>query len=72
MRARGLKPGDYFKIGASHVVALRAGAWIETPPIVPATWPAMVALRAGAWIETDQTDPTIWDALGRAPCGRVD
>ena len=35
-----------------RVVALRVGAWIETPCAQPRRQPCAVALRVGAWIET--------------------
>ena len=52
VRERGLKrfadPAD----GRSHLVAPRAGAWIETLSAADDFMYAYVAPRAGAWIET--------------------
>ncbi len=53
------------------LVAPRAGAWIETPPIAQSYSLGRVAPRAGAWIETKNFNSNP-DTLRRAPCGRVD
>ena len=52
VRGRGLKPGGLVCLGRSPVVALRAGAWIETCRALAIADGFFVALRAGAWIET--------------------
>ena len=51
-RERGLKLSMFIMAYYLHLVAPRAGAWIET---ITTLWPSMVTLvapRAGAWIET--------------------
>ncbi len=53
MRGRGLKLADGDEATHDVLVALRAGAWIETKVSGPLIWSQTVALRAGAWIETD-------------------
>ena len=55
VRVRGLKhPVALSPCGAS-LVAPRAGAWIETCPLLGFLLFGLVAPRAGAWIETDGT-----------------
>ena len=73
VRVRGLKLYYLQPLKILHIVAPRAGAWIETfnqPPLYDNT--IIVAPRAGAWIETfKQLDGSSWDG-SRTPCGCVD
>ena len=50
--ARGLKPEKAQITLASHLVAPRVGAWIETRGKNPLSIDQAVAPRVGAWIET--------------------
>ncbi len=52
MRGRGLKRYKVSRRKADCPVAPRAGAWIETHPVVVEELVFPVAPRAGAWIET--------------------
>ena len=54
------------------VVALHAGAWIETRTSHKHRKTSPVALHAGAWIETRARPRPIWSAPSRPPCGGVD
>ncbi len=52
MRVRGLKLENESQSVLDHLVAPRAGAWIETTDIGGNVDTNIVAPRAGAWIET--------------------
>ena len=54
-----------------HSVAPRAGAWIETWPVIDTQSQSVVAPRAGAWIET-LTPKRKNGRLSRPPRGGVD
>jgi len=72
VRARGLKHKNHKLVLYAGIVALRAGAWIETGLICTKDNRADVALRAGAWIETPFARISKDSVKSRAPCGRVD
>ena len=67
MRARGLKRFVSKGVGNGSEVAPRAGAWIETIPLLIyfAIYP--VAPRAGAWIETYMGAKSICEDLMSRP-----
>jgi len=52
VRVRGLKPDGVCQDGQHHIVAPRAGAWVETDGADHEGERANVAPRAGAWVET--------------------
>ena len=72
VRARGLKLNQCKIIPQHHIVAPRAGAWIETLGVGGGGRGLGVAPRAGAWIETSASVANVRRAVCRAPCGRVD
>src|SRR5579864_427701 len=57
-RARGLKRSVEGLVDRDNIVALRAGAWIETGRRAAWQRRRCVALRAGAWIETSRVART--------------
>ena len=72
VRGRGLKRDEINEIEDDHVVAPRAGAWIETREKEAHSQPFLVAPRAGAWIETHSKKSAQSNKCCRPPCGGVD
>ena len=72
MRGRGLKPRTKVADLIQLIVALHAGAWIETLTELVKTNFTWVALHAGAWIETYSSFNLHAYQRSRPPCGGVD
>ncbi len=72
VRGRGLKRDHVSLRQPPELVAPRAGAWIETTPIIGGNDERDVAPRAGAWIETAALATASTTDERRSPCGGVD
>ena len=70
MRGRGLKQFQNHLFEMMGLVALHAGAWIETIFLALSNIALVVALHAGAWIETKIASGAVTEAASPSMRGR--